>query len=221
MDPRWIHPFTACISGPTGCGKTVFVNRFISNLAEMMTPLPEEILWCYGEWQDVYTQLQEKGVIFIEGFPNFKEFDGRKKRLIIIDDLMDEVDSSITKLFTKGSHHRNLSVIHIVQNLFCKNKEQRTISLNCHYLILFNPRDKQQISTLGRQMYPGQSLFMIDAFKLATEQGHGYLLVDLKQCTPEHLRLRTSIFPGEQHTVFIPKNDRKICLSGYKNKDRC
>ena len=34
----------------------------------------------------------------------------------------------------------------------------RNISLNIHYIILFkNPRDSQQISTLARQMYPGNS----------------------------------------------------------------
>ena len=24
MDPRWKHPFTAIVAGPTGCGKTVY-----------------------------------------------------------------------------------------------------------------------------------------------------------------------------------------------------
>jgi len=40
--------------------------------------------------------------------------------LLIIDDLMDETDETIAKLSTKGSHHRNVSVVFLVQNLFHK-----------------------------------------------------------------------------------------------------
>ena len=48
-----------------------------------------------------------------------------------------------------------------------KGKEMRTISLNTHYLIVFkNPRDNQQIATLARQMYPGRSHFLLEAFKM-------------------------------------------------------
>ena len=47
---------------------------------------------------------------------------------------MDEKDAVIVKLYTKKSHHGNVSVIYIVQNLFHHNKEHRTISLNASYL---------------------------------------------------------------------------------------
>ena len=40
--------------------------------------------------------------------------------IIVLDDLMSTAskDSRITELFTEGSHHRNLSVIYINQNLY-------------------------------------------------------------------------------------------------------
>ena len=38
---------------------------------------------------------------------------GRKRTLLITDDLMSETDDRVTKLFTKGSHHLNCSVIYI------------------------------------------------------------------------------------------------------------
>jgi len=45
-------------------------------------------------------------------------------------------------MFTKISHHRNVSVVYLTQNVFDKNKYARTISLNAHYLVLIkNPRD--------------------------------------------------------------------------------
>jgi type IV secretory pathway VirB4 component len=34
MDPRWKHPFTAIIAGPTGSGKTVFTFNMIENAQE-------------------------------------------------------------------------------------------------------------------------------------------------------------------------------------------
>ena len=43
-----------------------------------------------------------------------------KRNLVVIDELMQELsnDPRITSLFTKGCHHRNLSVIFILQNIF-------------------------------------------------------------------------------------------------------
>ena len=41
LDPRWKHPFTAIVAGPTGCGKTVFTLTFITLASEMTTPVPE------------------------------------------------------------------------------------------------------------------------------------------------------------------------------------
>ena len=122
MDVRWRHPFTCLISGPTGSGKTVWVTRFLSNLPLLMNPVPEEVIWCYGEWQLGYNQLKREGVIFTEGLPKVEEWSTNKRRLVILDDLMSETDDRVTKLFTKGSHHRNISVMYIVQNLFGKNK---------------------------------------------------------------------------------------------------
>ena len=208
MDPRFKHPFTAVVAGPTKSGKTFFVELFIRNITQLMTPVPQEIVWCYGEWQPLYNNLIRLGVVFIEGLPDIGDWDINIPRLCILDDLMSETNESVTKLFTKGSHHRNVSVIQIVQNLFGKNKEHRTISLNSHYLVVFkNPRDKSQVVHLGKQMFPGQGQYVNEAYKSATERPHGYLLFDLTQDTPDNLRLRTNIFPGEVQTVFVPKKN--------------
>ena len=202
MDPRFKTPFTMLISGGSGCDKTTFVERLIQHLQVMMTEQPEEIIWCYNQWQDTYTRLSNYNVIFREGLPN--EWYTGPPRLVIIDDLMCETDKRMIDLFTVGSHHKNISVIFIVQNLF--EKSLRTISLNAHYLVIFkNPRDTSQIMHLAKQIFPGQSNYMQAAYKDATSEPHSYLLVDLKQDTPENARLRTSIFPGETQVVYVPK----------------
>ena len=202
MDPRWQHPFTCIVAGPTQSGKTEFVKRFIENLKDMVTPLPTRIVWSYGEWQPAYQPLLDK-VDFVQGLPDLPLY-SKEPLLVVIDDQMHGVDRRITSLFTKGSHHRNLSIVYIVQNLFNQQKEHRTISLNSHYLVIFkNPRDGSQIVHLAKQMYPGKTHYLRQAFALATQQPHGYLLIDLKQATPEGMRLRSHIFPGESHEVYV------------------
>jgi hypothetical protein len=54
-------------------------------------------------------------------------------------------------------------------------------------------------------MYPGQSKFLVEAFKDATEKPFGYLLLDLKPDTDEKYRVRTCIFPEEKQYVYLPK----------------
>jgi hypothetical protein len=204
MDPRWKHPFTAIIAGPTGSGKTVFTFNMIENAQEMITPSPEKIIYCYGEYQQIFNNYPQ--VEFNEGLPNISQFDGKQRVLLILDDLMTESNDSVTNIFTKFSHHRNVSVIFLTQNLFFNSKHNRTMSLNSHYIVVFkNPRDALQIATLARQMYPGKSKFLVEAYKNATEKPFGYLMLDLKPDTEEKYRVQTNIFPTDIHYVYTPK----------------
>ena len=108
-------------------------------------------------------------------------------------------NNRIVNLFTRGSHHRNLRVIYIVQNLFHQGKGSRRISLNSHYLVLFkNPRDKLQILTLAKQMYPGQTDFFLNQYEEVVKRSFGYLLIDLKTTTQDNCRLRTNVLPSEE-----------------------
>jgi len=146
-------------------------------------------------------------VIFHEGLPDFSKFDGRRPILLILDDLMAETNLDVANLFTKGSHHRNISVLYLTQNLFHSNKHMRTISLNSHYIILFkSPRDANQFTILARQMYPTSSKFAQEAYRDATERPFGYIFIDLKPQQDERYRLRTNIFPGENQYVYVKKS---------------
>ena len=212
MDLKLQHPATFCVAGPTGCGKTHWVSKLIRHRQHVFSEPPERILWCYGQYQPAYEELSRDlpVVQFVEGLPDDWGgiLDPKHRNLIILDDLMEECgkDPQVTKLFTQGSHHQNLSVIYIVQNLFHQSKESRTISLNCHYIVLFkNPRDRSQIVHLAKQMYPGQTNFMIEAYADATGLPYSYLFIDLKPNCPEEYRLRTNIFPGETTFAYVPK----------------
>ena len=96
-------------------------------------------------------------------------------------------DKWIVILFTRGSHLHNLSVIYIVQNLFHQGKGSRSTSLNSHHLVLFkNPRDKLQILTLAKQMYPGQIDFFLNQCEEAVKRPFSCQLIDLITTTQDN-----------------------------------
>ena len=205
FDLRLQHPFTCMVCGPTQCGKTQFVFKLLRYANSMIFPPPERIIWFFGYYQESFRDLFET-VEFVKGLPPSSDYLDGRRTLVIIDDLMSETDDRVTKLFTKGSHHKNASVIYLSQNLYHRGKENRNISLNTHYLILFkNPRDSGQILYLGRQLYPGKAKFFSEVFADATSKPYGYLLIDLKTITPDELRLRMEIFPREKRFVYIYK----------------
>ena len=196
------HPFTASLAGPSGCGKTQFTLKLLERKFEMINPTPSRIVWCYGIFQRQFSEV--KGVEFREGVPKMDEFDGVSRTLLVLDDLMHEVNDEVSRLFTKGSHHKNLSVLFLTQNLFRASRHGRTMNLNTHYLVLFkNPRDASQIAFLSRQMYPGKGKFLVEAFRDATAKPYGYLFIDLKPETDERLRIRTNIFPDDTNYVYV------------------
>ncbi len=207
------HSFTCLISGPTGCGKTEWLRRLLMHNRHLLQPPPEKILWCYGQYQPLLFQaLQPLNIAFTPGLPdNLVEdwaIDPSRRKLIILDDLMQQSaqDKRVTRLFVQGSHHQNISVICILQNMYFQGPQMRTISLNTHYMVVFkNPRVRQQVLHLSRQMYPHDPKVLEQAFMDATKAPYGYLFLNLKPETPEACRLLTNIFGGQGPPVaYVP-----------------
>ena len=207
FDPRLVHPFPCVIAGPTGSGKTEFIKRLLTT--DSIVERPQRIVWCYGAGAAPEERLPD--VEYVEGFED-QGIDGRLNTLIVVDDLMSELtnDKRLSDLFCKKSHHLNCSVVFVTQNLFAQGSEMRTVARNAHYLVLFkNPRDAAAVNYLARQMYPENARFMVEAYRLATERPHGYLFVDLKQTTPESVRLRADIFE-RNIAVYAPRTGQRL-----------
>ena len=136
-------------------------------------------------------------VEFVKGIPEALEsdhyLDRNVRNCLILDDLMGDAkkDERVANLFTKGSHHRNLSVFYLTQNLFPQGKASRDVCLNTKYLVLFNnPVDRHQVALLARRIFPHNSHQFMKTYIDTVQQPYGHLLIDLRAQTPEHARLK-------------------------------
>jgi hypothetical protein len=117
----------------------------------------------------------------------------------MLDDLMDSAYfKKVSELFTKVSHHSNISSILITQNLFHQVPTSQDITLNSKYISVFkNQRDKSQIVYFACQIYPENISSFQEAYVSAYKEPHSHLFADLpSQWTiyyvsgPKYFRLR-------------------------------
>ena len=194
-DLRLKSPFTATVSGPTGSGKTQLLSKIIKNALDVCVSPPVQIFYCFGADQDKFDEIKANSPVPIEFMEGLIDIESRipsdkQHRWIVIDDLMEEVTKKpeMRTLFTKHSHHKNLSVFFIVQNLH--HNGIREISLNSQYMFVFkSPRDIAQIGFLGREMAPYNTRIVTKSYADATKEPYSFLLLDFTQSTPEEIRV--------------------------------
>ena len=91
-------------------------------------------------------------------------------RLLVLEGFLNEAYSTeVCDFFTKGSQHRDNSVILITQYVFHQGRFRRDISLNAKYLVVFkNVRDNKQFAYLARHVYPEDSKGLYESYLDAT-----------------------------------------------------
>lgn len=212
---RFQHPMTSRFVGPSACGKSTFLFQVIQQ--NLIEPFPEVITYFYGSaWQTgIFDLLQTKyRVNFVQGFDEnvVNETDPSKPSLIICDDLILEMKDSeaAANLFMRGSHHLNMSVILIEQNLFPKGRQSVSMKTNTQYLVLFkSPADTLGVATISKQMFPSnRGRFLLDAYTDCTKEPFTYLIVDSKQQTPDQVRLITNITDPNSHPIVYVRNHK-------------
>lgn len=198
-------PAGMVVSGPTSSGKTTWLLKFIQHAPCLIDPPPAQVLYAYGEYHSHVPELEKAGVATHSGLPSEELIDSCKKPLLLVlDDLMlVSTEDYLSNLYTKKSHHRQIFVCFLTQNLY--DKQLKVARNNAQYIVLMKaPNAALQIRTLGSQLFPGRLSYFLDAYNKATEKNYGYLLLDLHASSTPQLRLRTNIFPDEDATVFIP-----------------
>ena len=206
------HPFTCIVAGPSGSGKTLLIRRIIKNTHLLVSnlSLPINVLWAHGQDQPLYSvPINNKyvNVMYFKGLPNENQINQFEPDIIVVDDLMQKLSNSpiFQKIYTKWSHHKNISVFFLSQNLFYKSPIMRTLSTNARYFLLMkNPRDRSQVINLAKQIYPYNNKFFVEAYNDATKASYGYIKIDLTPDTPEDFRLQSRITPEENNLKFQP-----------------
>jgi GTPase SAR1 family protein len=88
------NPFTCIVVGCTQSGKTVWVTSLLENAQKTISPPPQRIIWCYGQWQPSYFDMMRTmpGIEFNQGIPedidNADYLDVSQRNLIALDDFM-------------------------------------------------------------------------------------------------------------------------------------
>ena len=185
--------------------------QILTNNQKIINTSPIAILYCYGVYNPKIPQVQKLGARLNAGLPSDDLLDSMPKPLLLVfDDLMMVLNNKreyLANLVTRKSHHSNISMIFIVQNLFERNF--KIVRDNSQYLILLNsPSAALQIRTLGTQLFPGQNglAYFLSAYKQSVERKYGYLFIDLHPASNSALRLRTNLFKETDfESVFIPQ----------------
>ena len=191
-DLKFKHPFSCIVSGTSGSGKTSFCICFLQilNASCIERAFDGGTIWCYSEKNAVSSRQQlPTNITYNKGVAeNFSNARG-KPCLVILHDLLNDVYSKqVCNLFTRGMHHRNISLILITQNLFHQGSYCRDISPNAHYLVaLKNVRDKKQFMYLAHQVYPEDCIGLYNAYLDANRRTHGYLILGLTEDTNDGL----------------------------------
>ena len=118
------QPSSVTVAGPSGRGKSELVEQWLRYL-NVFQVKPNKIVYAYDRWQPRLDRMQKKdGIQFHRGLPDpnhlTKWFGPTRGGVLVLDDLMEEggQDKRVLDLFTKDSHHRNITVLYLTQDLF-------------------------------------------------------------------------------------------------------
>lgn len=149
------QPASVIIAGHSGSGKSELVEQLLKEKT-LFHPPPKKVVYCYDRWQSRFDCMKKQSkVLFYKGLPPqgalVKWFKRDQHGILNLDDLMEESgnDKCVLDLFTKDSHHRGITTLYLMQDLFPPGKFAKTINRNTHYVICFkSPRDKTGIRHL-------------------------------------------------------------------------
>jgi len=188
-------------------GKTKWTLELIKRRHEIISHPIRKILYCYGEYQDQYSELNDPLVVFIPTISELMQQIDGSDILIIIDDKLTELTQKdenlfLTKFFVQQVHHKMCSMIILLQNFFSKN--MRTCSINCQYIALGDlKRDRSFITHLAKQVAPSNVPWIRDSYIETMAQPYQFLFLDFHPTTRQAHMIRSSVWP-EQCKVYIP-----------------
>ena len=191
------------VVGPSGSGKTELIFRMLQG--HTFYPRFQKTFYFYKELQPLFRDIQQTipQIEFIK-YSGLEITKHLSNCLLIYDDSCEEIfnDREFVKIATSG-RHRRIHVIYVKHNLYQQSKWSRTIDLNTTHIILFKSlRVIQQIEYLGKQLNCLQ--LIKEAYKLATAEPYGHLVIDLDPKTSQGLRFSSKIIGPDPSIFYIP-----------------
>ena len=226
---RFHTPSSILVVGPSGCGKTVFTEKLVldnHDLFDHHTLVP--VHYCYGAWQDRFQTMKGRGVHFHEGVPDTSAlvqwFPRRRGGILVLDDLMDEGsnDKRVLDLFTKHSHHQNVTVLYLCQDMFPVGKYAKSISRNAFK----NPRDQLGVRNVLLQSFPTRGKTVWRPFISPQRDPMDIWCWICIRPPPDPQRLLSHLFKDEGWTRYYqkrpngPKDEEEDALSRKTKKTK-
>jgi len=191
----------------------MFVLDLIKRRKEVINTPIEKVIYVYFDFQPIFHELQKSdpNIIFTNNIHELNDLI-TNPCLIILDDQQDlisndkEVEKIVSNLFIKTAHHHQASTICVAQNAHARNFIN--ITRNTNYLFLFDLLgDKSILISKSRQICPGQSRFLLDAYEKALSlRNYGYLMLCFHPGrTYKKFWARSHLDPVIECQVYVPK----------------
>ena len=189
MPIKFLANHNTIIFGQTGVGKTHFILNVIRY--RLIHPFPKKLYYMYNveqEFMNTWNRNENSPITFVKGL-DFAQLDTSEPSLLVVDDLVISTNKEVAEMFILGSHHKQISVFFITQNLFPNCPVFRTMSANAHYYVIFQcQRNYRQVHTLGCQIFVGDDLKRItNAYKRASETSRGFIVLSFSPLLPREL----------------------------------
>ena len=200
------------IIGPSNSGKSTLALSLLKRRHEIFDIRIDRCYYINTHWQPAYQELalSDPNVIFSTSLETVKE-QAVSNCIIVFDDVTSLKDKNskankfLEELALHGAHHRNITVIYFLFQLF--HPALRTITLSTAYFTIFDfCRDRSSVAYFSRQICPSRSKFLTDAFLKAVEgRDFGYLHINLHPHHKTRYWVRSEIFPSENTEIYIAK----------------
>lgn len=207
VDPR-IEPFCSIlVYGQSNCGKSYLSAQVALRRDEIFTQKHSKCIIFYQYEQSLFTDVQREGTnIVLVSTREQLEAEIVPRSLIICDDYLltaysNENSTFITKFFLERCHHSFLTLFMQSQLLF--SKTGRPWALNASHFVFFKSYNESNVARYFRN-FGSESDFMLEAYKKAVEgRPYGHFFASFHARTPENLRFRSNIIPGESVEIFV------------------
>ncbi|MCP4393649.1 MAG: ATP-binding protein [Alphaproteobacteria bacterium] len=179
------HPFRAMLVGPPNCGKT----SMILNLLMHNKPYFEEVIvvHCDPEYTKEYEDIE---VQMLPGIPAPNEWEGKKKTLVILDDLefkqMSKTQKrNLNRLFGFVSTHKNISVCLSSQDTFNTPTSVRRCA---NVWVIWKIDDFDSIKCLSRKIRLSERNIK-ELFRKYITNNHDCIMIDNTNKSPYRIRI--------------------------------